>query len=88
MPERVVAVAGAGAEEDEVHEALEPARFLQAGEQLREVFREGLAGRPERFQLREQLSCADQRRAGLTFEVLPRFSKNVVELLEKAGQAA
>ena len=40
MTQLVVAVGGAGAEEDEVEDPLEPAAVAQAGEQFRRVERE------------------------------------------------
>ena len=65
VAERVVAVGGAGAEEDEVEQALEAAGVAQAGEQFGEVARERLGGGAERLQAGEQRLDRDERRPGL-----------------------
>ncbi len=73
-------------EEDEVHDALEAARFAQALEQLGEVARERQRGASKRLQAFEQRSACRSSAGPDTLAVLPRLSKNFSELFENAGR--
>ena len=82
VPEGVVPVGCAGAEEDEVHDPLEPAGVLRLVNSEARFFAKGLAPRRARsFSAAVCRTSAGPERLA----VLPKLTKNFSELFEKPG---